>query len=126
MFISTISAPSYPKNNLVSFERFIDGVMKSSQKPKFEQDASQYKMEIDIPGVSKDQVNISIEGHIVRFKTTEQAKRNYSEGYELPGEVDPSTSTAKLEDGVLYLTLAKKVQLSKASSLPVLWNQPTR
>jgi HSP20 family molecular chaperone IbpA len=120
MFLSAVTTPTYPRDNLVSFERFIDGVMKTSQKPKFEQDASQYKMEIDIPGVSKDQVNISIEGHIVRFKTTEQAKRSYSEGYELPGEIDPTTSTAKLEDGVLYLTLAKKVQMSKASTLPVL------
>jgi HSP20 family molecular chaperone IbpA len=120
MFISATSTPTYPRGNLVSFERFIDGVLKTPQKPKLEQDSTQYRLEIDLPGVSKEHLNISIEGNVVRFKTTDQAKRSYSEGYELPEEIDPTSSKAKLEDGVLYLTLIKKLPINKATSLPVL------
>jgi len=120
MFLSATSTPTYPRGNLVSFERFIDGVLKTPQKPKLEQDSAQYRLEIDLPGVSKEHLNISIEGNVVRFNSTEQAKRSYSEGYELPEEIDPSSSKAKLEDGVLYLTLTKKLPVNKATSIPVL------
>ena len=82
MFLSTIAPPSYRRANTASFDRFIDGVLNSNSTPSVEQDEKSYKLQIDVPGVSRDQLNISIEGQVVRIKTTEQAKRNYSGGYE--------------------------------------------
>ncbi len=120
MFLSTIAPPSYRRANTASFDRFIEGVLKTSSAPTIEQDEKSYKLQIDVPGVSRDQLNISIEGQVVRIKTTEQAKRNYSGGYELPEEIDAALSSAKLEDGVLYLTLTKKVPVSQATTLPIL------
>jgi HSP20 family molecular chaperone IbpA len=120
MFLSSVSSPAYPKTNLVSFERFIDGVLRAPQKTRVLQDNAKYQLELDLPGVSKDQLHISIEGAVVRLKTTEQAKRSYNEAFELPEEIDPSTSTAKMEDGVLYLTLSKKVPATQATTLQVM------
>jgi len=120
MFLSPVSAPSYRRASTASFDRFIDGVLKTKNTPSVEQDERSYKLQIDVPGVPRDQLNISIEGQVVRIKTSEQAKRHYSGGYELPEEIDASSSTAKLEDGVLYLTLTKKVPVSRATTLPIL------
>jgi len=120
MFLSTIASPSYRRGSTASFDRFIDSVMKSQSVPSIEQDEKSYKLQIDVPGVPREQLNISIEGQVVRIKTTEQAKRNYSVGYELPEEIDPSSSIAKLEDGVLYLTLTKKTPVNQATTLPIL------
>ena len=120
MFLSPIPTPSYRRANTASFDRFIDGVLKSKNIPTVEQDENSYKIQIDVPGVPREQLIISIEGQVVRIKTTEQAKRNYSGGYELPEEIDASASSAKLEDGVLYLTLIKKTPVSQATTLPIL------
>jgi len=119
MFLSTTTAPSYRRATTASFDRFIDGVLKSKSAPSVEQDEKSYKLQIDIPGVARDQLTISIEGQVVRIKTSEQAKRNYSFGYELPEEIDATSSAAKLEDGVLTLTLSKKTPVTQATTLTV-------
>lgn len=120
MFLTPISAPTYRRHSTLPFERFIDGVLRSHNAPTVEQDEVSYKIQIDAPGVSRDQLSITIESNIVRFKTLEQAKRSYSGAYELAQEIDASSSSAKLEDGVLYLTLTKKVPVSNATTLTVL------
>ena len=42
------------------------------------------------------------------MQTTKEAPRQYSAAYELPAEIDAEATSAKLENGVLTLTLAKK------------------
>jgi len=120
MFLSPIASPAYLRGNTASFDRFIEGVLNSKTTPSIEQDEKCYKLQIDLPGVPRNQLTISIEGQIVRIKTTEEAKRKYSVGYELPEEIDATSSIAKLEDGVLYLTLTKKIPLNLATTLPIL------
>lgn len=115
---STATAP-YRRGSTVTFDRFIDGVLRSQSTPAMDQDAHSFKLQIDLPGVSREELSVDIEDNVVRIKTLEQAKRSYSVGYELPQEIDASVSLAKLENGVLYLTLAKKVPLSRATSLSI-------
>jgi len=38
MFLSTTTAPSYRRATTASFDRFIDGVLKSKSAPSVEQD----------------------------------------------------------------------------------------
>ena len=45
---------------------------------------------------------------MVRVKTVADAPRQYQAAYELPAEIDAEATAAKLENGVLTLTLAKK------------------
>ncbi|MEY4736584.1 MAG: hypothetical protein RL302_903, partial [Pseudomonadota bacterium] len=51
--------------------------------------------------------------------TKEGAPRNYRTAYELPQMLDTSQSEAKLENGVLTLTLAKKVPVKNVTELTI-------
>jgi HSP20 family protein len=85
---------------------------------------AQYTVSIDLPGVVKDDVKITIDGRRVDVSAQsklEQTKKDgerviyrersalrFARSFTLPEEVDQDASQAKLDNGVLSLTLAKK------------------
>lgn len=106
---------------LRSLDRFLDdaiAVAKTAGTQLKEED-KQWELSIDLPGVSREQLNIAIEGATVRVSTVEGAPRQYKKAYEFTQDVDAAASTAKLENGVLTLTLAKLVPQSKATTLTI-------
>lgn len=87
------------------------------------EDDKTYKVKIDMPGVKKDDIDVSVEGNqvtisaeIKREKTEENERELYTERYSgkayrsfsLPFDVDSTKSEAKYDGGVLMLTLPKK------------------
>lgn len=76
-----------------------------------------YSLQLDVPGVPKDQLDIGIEGDIVRVTSKPEAPRQVKAAWRFPVEIDPLTSVAKLENGVLRLTLGKKLPENKATAL---------
>lgn len=84
----------------------------------------QYTVQLEVPGVNKEDVKVSIDGRRVTVSAqtskTEERKEgdrviyrersasSFARSFTLPVEVDQSESSAKLENGVLALTLAKK------------------
>jgi HSP20 family protein len=102
-----------------------------------------YELEADIPGVEKSDIRISIENRRVTIEAEEkrdampqQAEgtpqsgqsaqatrveryyRRYATSFMLPAEVDDTSAQARLENGVLRLTLPKK-QADQARRLTV-------
>jgi HSP20 family protein len=82
-----------------------------------------YTVKADIPGVKKEDIDVSVEGRQVTICATTSAKSEKkdktslyterSEGrvfrsFALPEEVDGSNAQARYENGVLDLTLPKK------------------
>ena len=83
-----------------------------------------YTIKADIPGVKKEDIDVRVEGNQVTIgaevkKETEQkegdrvlrSERYYGSVYRsftVPVDLDEAASTAKYENGVLELTLAKK------------------
>jgi HSP20 family protein len=83
-----------------------------------------YVVKAEIPGVAKEDIQVSIEGNqvtigaeIKREKDVKDGERvlrseryygSVYRGFTLPVEVDETTSNAKYENGVLELTLVKK------------------
>ena len=97
---------------------------------------SAYSVVLDLPGVAKDQLKVSVEGRRVSVSTTVAAAPNaptpapdvaapsadasrllyrersaplYERTVVLPAEVDQAASQARFENGVLTLTLTKRV-----------------
>lgn len=84
-----------------------------------------YTVTVDLPGIAKEDVKVSIDGRQVTLEAqsqTVQEKKDgervlyrersvssFSRSFTLPVEVDQSASQARLDNGVLTLTLAKKV-----------------
>lgn len=106
-----------------SFERFFNDVAyvraSGTKGHSFTQDDSAWTLSVDLPGVAKDQLNIGIEGSVVRIESTEAAARKVKAAYELPLEIDAAASTATLENGVLTLKLAKKLPVSNVTTLAI-------
>ncbi len=104
-----------------SFERFVNEAFFNEGKSGFnaEQDEKAWTVTLDLPGIAREDLSINIEAAIVRIETREQAKRPFKAAYELPQEIDTDASTARLENGVLTLTLVKKVPVSTARQIEV-------
>jgi HSP20 family protein len=87
-----------------------------------------YLVMAEIPGVAKDDIQVSIEGNQVtigaevkreldtndgrRALRSERHVGSVYRGFTLPMEIDETASNAKYENGVLELTLAKKAAVA--------------
>jgi len=121
-----------------SFDRFFSGVTASAgaRAPALDVAESEqaYTVTLDLPGVAKDDVKVSIEGRRVdieaksvksderkdgdRVLVRERAASSYARSFVLPVELDQGRSNAKLEHGVLTLELAKR-QATAATKITV-------
>ncbi|HSV33935.1 MAG TPA: Hsp20/alpha crystallin family protein [Ramlibacter sp.] len=104
-----------------SFERFVNDAFFTNANSSLDvaQDDKAWTVTLDMPGIAREDLTVNIEGTIVRIATVAEAKRQYKAAYELPQDIDAAASTAKLENGVLTLTLAKQVPVSNARSIEI-------
>jgi HSP20 family protein len=104
-----------------SFERFVNEVFfnPAAAGVNVQQDDKAWTVTLDLPGVTLEELSIATEGNVVRIETKADAKRQYKAAYELPQEIDVEASGAKLENGVLTLTLAKQLPVSNVRQLEV-------
>ena len=104
-----------------NFERFVNDAFFGNAASGFqvEQDDKAWTVTLDVPGVAKEDLAITIDGAIVRIETRKEAKRQVKAAYELPQDIDAQASGAKLENGVLTLTLAKQQPVSTARQIEV-------
>ena len=92
-----------------SFERFLnDSFVGIGQNVKVGQNDEAWTLSLDLPGVTREQLTIDVDGAVVRVQTAKEAARQYSAAYELPADIDAEATSAKLENGVLTLSLGKK------------------
>ena len=91
-----------------------------SQRPSaVEQDEQSFTLSFDVPGVSREQLVVGIEGNVVRLSSAEGAPRSYHFACELPQDIDAGQSAAKLENGVLTLKLAKVAPVNRVTELVI-------
>jgi HSP20 family protein len=91
------------------------------------EDEKSYLVNVDIPGVKKKDIAISVEGNqvtvraqVTREKSRDNDKEIYSERYSgeayrsfsLPTEIDDANAKATYDGGVLTLSLPKKIGAS--------------
>ena len=122
-----------------SFDRFFVGVpngaaVKRSPALDVAESEQAYTVTLDLPGVAKDDVKVSIEGRRVsieaksakslerkdgdRVLVRERAAASFARSFVLPVDLDQERSNAKLEQGVLTLELAKR-QATPATKITV-------
>ena len=111
------AAPSFRSFDR-NFERFVNEAFRATGFD-VTQDDKAWTLSLDLPGVAREDLAISIDGAIVRIETKAEAKRQYKAAYELAEEIDAEATTARLENGVLTLTLAKKQPVSTARTIEV-------
>lgn len=113
-----------------SFERFFapsqaaqGSTMRSPALDVAESDTA-YTVSVELPGVTKDDVKVSIDGRRVSIEAQtrkeeekkegdrvvyrERSMASYARSFTVAADIDQSASAAKLENGVLTLTLNKR------------------
>ena len=111
-----------------SFDRFFAPAAQGSslRSPALDVSESEraYTVKLDLPGVAKEDVKIAIDGRRVsveaqtrkdeekkegdRVVYRERSMASYARSFSVAADVDQAESSAKLENGVLTLTLAKR------------------
>jgi HSP20 family protein len=111
-----------------SFERFCAPAAQrvSQRSPALDVAESEraYTVKLDLPGVAKDDVKIAIDGRRIsieaqarkeetrqdgeRIVYRERSAASWARSFKVAADVDQAESSAKLEDGVLTLTLNKR------------------
>jgi HSP20 family protein len=84
-----------------------------------ESDDSSITLTLDVPGLSKEQLTIGIEGRILRIRAKDDAPRSFQAAYKLGSDVDAGKSEAKLENGVLTLKILKMAPESRETLLSI-------
>ena len=116
-----------------AFRRFFSPTVFEAEAPQLKmridvtENDQGYAVKADIPGVKKEDINVSVDGNVVRIdaetKTEKETRgdgekvlrseRYYgsiSRAFSLDQDIDASKVEAKYADGVLSLQLPKKVQ----------------
>lgn len=132
MFYSLANRPSRafhrhyaPVVSNSALEKFLNDTFSSlsdtgaTKTARVEDQEKAYTLQIDVPGLAREQLDISIEGDVVRVASKEGAARQVKAAWRFPLEIDTASSTAKLENGVLTLTLGKKVPVSNVTHLDI-------
>ncbi len=92
---------------------------RSAESATVEDGEKAYSLQLDVPGVAKEQLDIGIEGDVVRVASKADAARAVKAAWRFPLEIDAAASTAKLENGVLTLSLAKRIPVSNVTQLQI-------
>jgi HSP20 family protein len=98
----------------------------SVRRPRIELSETEYaySAEVELPGVGKNDVKVTMEKQLVTVEAevrrtvdtkvddvvtqTEEISRKYAHSFVLEQEIDDANATAKMENGILFLTLPKK------------------
>jgi HSP20 family protein len=111
-----------------SFDRFFAPAAQASNLRSPALDVSEsdraYTVKLDLPGVTKEDVKIAIDGRRVSIEAQtrkeeekkdgdrvvyrERSLASYARSFSMAADIDQAESTAKLENGVLTLTLTKR------------------
>lgn len=115
---------SAPRSSDLALQRFLMGTLAtpasaSTTGVTVARDDKATTLQLDVPGLTREQLQIRIEGNVVRLHSVEGAPRRVQRAWELASDIDAAQSTAKLENGVLTLSLAKLAPEDKSVQLLV-------
>lgn len=87
-----------------------------------------YTLHAEIPGVTKEDIHVQVDGNVVTLRAEVRQHDSQAEGekvlrserfygsvarsFQMPQDIDNATSKAKYDNGVLMLTLPKKVAVA--------------
>lgn len=83
------------------------------------QDAQATTLQLDVPGLSREQLQLRIDGAKVHLSSVAGAARQVQRSWALEHEIDAAASHAKLENGVLTLRLAKRTPDNQPVTLTI-------
>ena len=95
--------------------------------------SSEYKVQIDLPGLAKKEIGISLKNHVLtikgerdivagegeKFKRQERKRGAFARSFALPEDVNTAEINASFRNGVLTVAMPKSEMLKDRSNIPV-------
>ena len=99
----------WPFGLLDGFFGDYSGFIAEPRRERLEEKEDGWVLEISLPGFKKEDVEVKTENGIreIHGKKTRWDKVDYNKIYTLPDEIDKEKISAKMEDGILEITLPK-------------------
>ena len=110
-------------DSLVDYANRGEQLQSYPQNPKsfLTEDKGNYKLEIELPGVRKEDTKVNVEGTVLKVSATRKRGEDevhYEREFHLSEEVDTANIQASSENGILTLSLQRKPEaLSKQISI---------
>mgnify|MGYP006271725101 CR=1 FL=1 len=112
------------------FERFVNEVFyrpaaasaasrPAARRCEVKQGDEAITLSLDLPGIAREDLSIGVEGEVLRIETRAEASRQAQYAWEIPQDVDVSATSAKLENGVLTLTLPRTRPERRVTQIPL-------
>ncbi len=103
------------------FQRFVNTTFAPGGTPALRvgEDEKAWTLAMDLPGVSREDLEITVEEDVLRLATREQARRRYQGAWRLPQAIDADATEATLENGELTLRLAKPQPVDRSRRITV-------
>ena len=89
-----------------ALQRFLQTTTSTPANETVNQEANVFTIQLDVPGLSREQLQLELQDKTVRLNSVEGAPRSVQRAWKLPAAIDLANSKAALENGVLTLTLA--------------------
>ncbi|MCK9442438.1 MAG: Hsp20/alpha crystallin family protein, partial [Methanothrix sp.] len=88
---------------------------KQQKNTNVEKNEKEFTLTISLPGFKKEEIQISTDNSILKINAKRTKKigwlqEEYNQSYNLENNIDIEKITAKLEDGILNITLPLKEQ----------------
>ena len=102
------------------FDSFLEHPTYNPAQSQVEEDEQGYFVQLDVPGISKSDLKISVENRHLLIEGERKGKvpQKLRRVFSLPNDVEEGSIAAQVKDGVLELALPKKEQ-AKPKSIPV-------
>jgi len=106
---------------LCNIQNFIDSLNEASKqahcaftpKADYYETENGFMLEVELPGVKKEDLDIQVEKNILTVKATrmrKDEKSTYERSFRLADDIDTNNIKVSLENGILSFALAKKQQ----------------
>lgn len=123
--------PGYQRNHRHACDHFSNLIYDNQYfvYPKIDisEDEKNIFLETELPGVKKDEINISLENNLLKISGEKKSTKNenqkslrterkfgkFSRSFKITNEINPDKVDAKLEDGILKIILEKNFEEKK-------------
>lgn len=101
------SIPWTPLQDLIGFDPFQSIRANGAYEYDVTRTENGYQVEIPVPGYKPDQIEITVKEGVVSV-SGKSDRRTFSRSFTIPDDVDQDQIEARVEDGMLALSLARR------------------
>ena len=119
-----------PNNYFDNFDLLFENIFNESSKSHvkkcyhYNETEEQILIEIALPGINKNDIQLSYLDGFIKIKYKDQAKnskwvKSLNESIKIAKEIDENKIGAKFKNGIMYINIPKKIKKNKEKNIEI-------